>query len=1682
MSSTQQVTGISSGFDTASIVEQLMKIEKIPYEKLDYKKQTEQLKLQAYQAVNSMLLKFRTSVGTLSSQKLWKSKSVASTNDKALTGTANEYAVNGTYAFRVAQLATATQYMTKGFASSKTAFVKQAQNEEPYKLGTISMNSAKTRVDTSAKLDMLNGGKGVYRGSVRVTDSNNNTSIIDLSACDTMDDVVRTLNESTGAQISASIKDGKLYVADEAGGGGALRIQNVGAGTTATDLGIAGSANTAEGALHGRNVYVIGNDTALSALQDGLGIEEGVFHLRVSDTSSYIDVAINVDECGTVGDVIERVNREIQARIDDNTVDQTGGGRAVDLLKNLRFGISGDKRGFSLTNTQQDHTYQFYNDGSNYQMAQQQPATDLGLAVGQKTASVDNEEIAFGRVIGDVNSPMLKNLSGVYDSGIGTAGSAATIDVGFSSQTLLRHLNGGKGLDISRPLMIQLREGGKDASGDGMVDIFENVLDQGKLKQLLAGTLPGYGTEPTVEDLVRFMNKSIEEYAADPDNKAAGLTGVRFLIDEYNNTLVVSGVQGGYQMEIAGTMAGQLGLTRHSSLGTAIDIDSANYADYADRKAAREEFYGINGGTYKPLTADNKEIGATGTLYDLVGLHGVTLTEGVDDSAAVNTALDTLFGGGNKMELSVYEYDSLGNVSRTRTVQVDLSGEGFHAGTSVDEFITKTNAAIQAAFDQDAALNSYDTISAPQLRVHTYGTGLQWSNMDFTKGFEASGTNAINAALGVDKSTVDPSTKELDEHFAPQAIDIINYQISAKASGYWKDMAVDGNTRMGDLRDGKHLTFDGPDEATLDIEVLNGKKISITMGELRNILTTANPSYALNTTIDQYVLGLNSLLTSKLADFNTLHGTAVDFNFQFNDTDDKIEITGLTGADRLIVSGHGANADRTGIGAISVDSITTDDPSKIYAVSTLSAKEFEEQAIQGLGTIRIDLGGTVEDLDTAGLDENSTLADLIDKLNGQIRDLAALYVESDPTTHKYKEFADIRFTINDAGTGIAVDNGSSKTLKFVDTKDANRLAQDLGLVDIKAGKGVEVESYSFHNSGSLGRKFIGRATKLTDYMGTAENGIIRLTNSAGGTTTLDLTNCKTVGDVIDFINGLQGFGIFAQVNERGDGFDIIEDWGNTPPPTEATGNISIADIDGGSIAKKLGIAGVGTRDDDVLGGRSLYRNSQNVVIDVMSSDTLESLMYRISEKGGYKTAIINDGSGNNPYRLTIASATTGEASDFVIESDLDMFGFNQTSRAKDSKVLYGDPNSGASPVMLSSSTNSNSNAILGLTLDLKNVTSDWTTLTIDTDKEKVTEEIKNMVQTYNDLNDLVSYLDAYDEESGEPGILFGDSNVRSLMEEVNDMFYLVFNPNQKTIGSVNDDGKQNTWTWMDMGVSLSAKNSNSDGTGSWYSSMDLDLDKLTEMVSKNWETLYEMLAGQRNASNSTLDETVKASAIFNGTAAKDFSVDNAINGDSNKGSWGINNGFMADGTIKEGQNEYTIYFQKATTISRMSIFHFDSDTALKNFEVEYLDSATGKWETLRSISNNSVDANHLGFATPTTCSGIRIKASSTNAEDDKFRLLDVQVFEDIGLAGKLNQLTTSLGDTTSGFLAERNNEITSTLNDIDEQMLRLQERLDLKEASLWRRFTAMETALGQLQSQSNYFSTMMDSMSTSKKK
>lgn len=81
-----------------------------------------------------------------------------------------------------------------------------------------------------------------------------------------------------------------------------------------------------------------------------------------------------------------------------------------------------------------------------------------------------------------------------------------------------------------------------------------------------------------------------------------------------------------------------------------------------------------------------------------------------------------------------------------------------------------------------------------------------------------------------------------------------------------------------------------------------------------------------------------------------------------------------------------------------------------------------------------------------------------------------------------------------------------------------------------------------------------------------------------------------------------------------------------------------------------------------------------------------------------------------------------------------------------------------------------------------------------------------------------------------------------------------------------------------------------------------------------------------------------------------------------------------------------------------------------------------------------------------------------------------------GVAGELERITQSYVDETDGIITRHMETIDSSILRLEDRQLNAQQRLERYEEQLIRQFTAMEKALGQLQSQGNWLSAQITSL------
>ena len=288
----QSTVGLVSGIDYGKIVDQLLALSRRPIEQLTNRNETLKKQQVAVTELSAYLLAVRYASDNLAKSEIYQKSKVSTSNEAALLATVNGNPVAGYYQFTPMRTAQQQQFLSAGLRS----------NTSPIGTGTLTLRYG-DHVERAATLDALNGGRGVQRGKIRITDRSGASTEIDLTAAQTIDDVLDAINSASGINVTASTRGGAIRLTDRTGQTVSnLKVQEVGRGTTAASLGLAG-IDVAASVADGADVFQLTADTPLSQLNDGRGVRlstvlpDIAFTLRDGTTGS-----IDFSPLGTEGE------------------------------------------------------------------------------------------------------------------------------------------------------------------------------------------------------------------------------------------------------------------------------------------------------------------------------------------------------------------------------------------------------------------------------------------------------------------------------------------------------------------------------------------------------------------------------------------------------------------------------------------------------------------------------------------------------------------------------------------------------------------------------------------------------------------------------------------------------------------------------------------------------------------------------------------------------------------------------------------------------------------------------------------------------------------------------------------------------------------------------------------------------------------------------------------------------------------------------------------------------------------------------------------------------------------------------------------------------------------------------------------------------------------------------------
>lgn len=546
-------------------------------------------------------------------------------------------------------------------------------------------------------------------------------------------------------------------------------------------------------------------------------------------------------------------------------------------------------------------------------------------------------------------------------------------------------------------------------------------------------------------------------------------------------------------------------------------------------------------------------------------------------------------------------------------------------------------------------------------------------------------------------------------------------------------------------------------------------------------------------------------------------------------------------------------------------------------------------------------------------------------------------------------------------------------------------------------------------------------------------------------------------------------------------------------------------------AEQIASDGVASTSTSLGAGTIQIKNSstgQVWTVDVKDgADNLEAIRDSINASGaGAVASIINDGT-SSPYRLMLTSNTTGSAGAFEVTvsggTSLNMS--TVVTTADNAQVQFG---SGGTPLTISSSSNTLTDAIPGVTLNLlKENAGDTITVNVTNDNSTAISKVKAFTTAYNSYVSFVQENASYDADTQTAGPLLGEFALQQIESQLGSFF-------STSVAGL----PAATSSLSSLGITLG-----SDGT------VSLDESTLTAKLNADPQAVAKVLGRSGTASDSSITFVTASSSTV------ESSVGYAVNITQIATQAHLTAGKSLAGTLQASEtltvNGVSIDLSTGMTLDEIinTVNGKTSQTGVVASRTGADGTGTGNYLTLKSSSYG-------------TSAAIRVKSSRSNAQDGSsgFGTTEVnpssaagEAGSGTGVAGKdvagtingeaatgngkvltgmsgnartagltvivnstdtgakgtvtysrgiaagLNDTLTSLTDYSTGILTTEQQSVQDKIDSIGDEVDKLTERLDNEQARMEEQFASMEAAMSKYQSQSAYLTAVFNKSNSS---
>jgi flagellar hook-associated protein 2 len=468
----------------------------------------------------------------------------------------------------------------------------------------------------------------------------------------------------------------------------------------------------------------------------------------------------------------------------------------------------------------------------------------------------------------------------------------------------------------------------------------------------------------------------------------------------------------------------------------------------------------------------------------------------------------------------------------------------------------------------------------------------------------------------------------------------------------------------------------------------------------------------------------------------------------------------------------------------------------------------------------------------------------------------------------------------------------------------------------------------------------------------------------------------------------------------------------------------------------------------------------------------------------YRLAFVADTGAANSLEISVSDDDTNNNDD----SGLSLLAFNSTATHMEQTAAAQDSIALVNGITVSSDTTAFYNVIAGVTLNVLKAGS--ASVNVDINKDSTKSAVNTFVNSYNSLVNTINDLSSYDAETGESGILNGDSILRSVDNQI-----------RRLLGA-QVSGTDGAFSILaDIGITRDAKN----GT------MVLDSTKLDSAITKNFDDIASLFAsfGKIDDSLISLDSTTGATKVGKysvnitqlatqgsllGSAAANLTITEGVNDEVTLTVDGVSTSIIfssgtytaaslaaelqakANGTTELSNADVAINVSVASGVFTLTSNRFGSASKID------ITGGNGKADLIgvTPIKTDGLDVSGTIGGVAATGSGQYLTGTG-NASGLKL-LIEGNTLGNRGVvnytrgyADQLNSLLTDMLGADNIF-SSIDKSLKDNVDRINVEREKIQSRAVSIEKRLLAQFTAMDALVSRLQTTGNYLTQQLDSI------